>query len=68
MTNSTQAGNKIDRRTGCIDRRVCDERRDHDRLSYMKKDCRGNLPRRDSDMDGRMIEGELWWSSSQQFF
>jgi len=68
MSHSEQVESKVDRRAGCEDRRICDERRSDERISHMKKACRKNLPRRDSDMDGLMVEGELWWSSSQQFF
>ena len=68
MRHPEQVENQIERRAGSVDRRACEERRSEERLSLMKKDCRKNLPRRDSDMDGLMVEGELWWSSSQQFF
>ena len=68
MRHPEQVENQIERRAGGVDRRACEERRSEERLNHMKKDCRKNLPRRDSDMDGLMVEGELWWSSSQQFF
>ena len=57
-----------DRRMGRLDRRANEERRNEDRLSHMKGECRNNVPRRQSDMAGRMIEGELWWSSSRHNF
>ena len=59
---NTDTKNNIERRTGAQDRRVNDERRNHDRMSHMKAECRNNAPRRGADVAGKMVEGELWWS------
>ena len=59
---NTETKNDIERRMGTVDRRANDERRNHDRMSHMKGECRSNTPRRGSDMAGKMVEGELWWS------
>lgn len=59
---------QVERRVGAIERRSDNERRNQKRTSFMKMECRSEVPRRDLDRDERMEEGELWWSSSQQFF
>ena len=68
MTNLGHSENTIDRRAGSVERRVGYERRSEERLGDMKMDCRNSVPRRGSDMDEKIMEDELWWSSSQQFF
>ena len=59
---NTEMKNYGERRMGALDRRVNDERRNHDRMSHLKGECRSNTPRRETGMAGKMVEGELWWS------
>lgn len=59
---NSESGSAVDRRTGNLDRRLNGERRNKDRLLHMKGECRSNVPRRNSDVAGRLVEGELWWS------
>ena len=61
LTN-TESGNANERRAGSRDRRTSGERRNMERLKYMKGECRCNEPRRVTDMAGRLVEGELWWT------
>lgn len=66
MSHSTNMGSgaQSEQRAGQPDRRVSGERRNQERLKYMKGECRCNAPRRQLDTGGRMIEGELWWSGN----
>lgn len=67
QTRNTEDEKVTDRRNGEMDRRMNEDRRNLDRLSYMDADCRSDVPRRNSDIISSMIEGELWWSRQQIF-
>lgn len=58
----------IDRRMGNLDRRLDGERRNEERLIYMKSECRNSIPRRNLDLEGTMVAADLWWSNNQQFY
>ncbi len=60
-------GEKIERRKHWMDRRKMPERRNPARLMHMESDCRNNIPRRESDIIGTLVEGELWWSGDRSF-
>ena len=62
MTHLTQSSGTIERRTGSEDRRSDSERRSEERLSYEDGEFRSSDPRRDMDVNRRLIEGEWWWS------
>ena len=64
MSHSINTGNEneAEQRSGRGDRRVSGERRNIERLKHMKGECRCNVPRRGTDMAGRLVEGELWWT------
>ena len=67
MPHSEKTSNveKVERRKHWRDRRKVSERRNQERLSHMESDCRNNVPRRESDVSGTLVEGELWWSGNQ---
>lgn len=58
---------KQERRKHWRDRRSALERRSCARLSNMDGECRNNVPRRESDVAGKLDEGELWWSGDRKF-
>ncbi|MDH3343542.1 MAG: hypothetical protein OEY06_08295 [Gammaproteobacteria bacterium] len=60
MSHPIENGNE-QRKSG-VERRVNDERRNQERLNHMKGECRNNTPRRATDVAGRLVEGQLWWS------
>ena len=70
MPHSENTSNveKVERRKHWRDRRKVSERRSQGRLSHMEEDCRNDSPRRESDITGTLVEGELWWSGHQSFF
>ena len=69
MSHSENVSNvkKIERRKHWRDRRKMSERRNPERLHHMESDCRNNVPRRESDIIGTLVEGELWWSGDRSF-
>jgi len=58
---------KIERRKHWRDRRVLVERRNSGRISQAEYDCRDGAPRRESDIAGKLVEGEIWWSGDRRF-
>jgi hypothetical protein len=56
-----------ERRKHWNDRRKTADRRNQERLNHMGEDCRNNIPRRESDIIGTFVEGELWWSGDRRF-
>lgn len=58
---------KMERRKHWRDRRAEAERRNQARLNRMDGECRNNTPRRESDLAGTLVEGELWWSGDRTF-
>lgn len=69
MSHSKNTPNveKIERRKEWIERRKMPDRRNQERLNHMGEDCRSNVPRRESDVAGTLVEGELWWSGDIRF-
>lgn len=65
---NTENSSNNERRASDIDRRTNAERRSKERLACMRAECRKNVPRRESDSAGRLIEGELWWNGTHRFF
>jgi len=57
-----------ERRRNWRDRRVGEERRNPERLKHMDGECRSNVPRRSSDLAGKLEDGEYWWSGDRRFF
>ncbi len=66
-TNTQTNVTRIERRKHWRDRRMKDERRNPVRISHMNDECRDAAPRRDSDIAGTLVEGELWWSGDNNF-
>ena len=66
-TNITPGDVKLERRKRWRDRRTAFERRNFARLERMDGECRNNVPRRESDLAGKLDEGELWWSGDRKF-
>lgn len=58
---------KIERRKHWRDRRVLEDRRNSSRLGQAGYDCRSYVPRRESDISGSVVEGELWWQGDRRF-
>lgn len=58
---------RIERRRNWRDRRLGAERRGSERLRKMEYDCRSYIPRRESDISGSAIEGEIWWGGDRRF-
>jgi len=67
MTGVMQGSDMVERRVGSDDRRCMGERRSEERLSYEDGEFRSSNPRRDKDVNRRLIEGELWWSRQSLF-
>jgi len=69
MTQTTTTTNvsKIERRKHWQDRRMNNERRNPVRIGHMNDECRSDVPRRDSDIAGKLVEGERWWSGDRNF-
>lgn len=69
MSHSENTSNveKIERRKDWIERRKMPDRRNQERLNHTDEDCRNNIPRRESDITGTLIEGEIWWSGDRRF-
>ncbi len=53
----------IERRKGWSDRRTEDDRRNSQRLSLISYDCRTGQPRRQSDIGGKLNDGDVWWNT-----
>ena len=51
----------VDRRKHWRDRRSGVERRCSSRKQHEAFDCRSGIPRRQSDIDGELYDGEVWW-------
>jgi hypothetical protein len=66
-SNITPNTEKAERRRHWHDRRSESDRRNKERLNHMDDDCRNNIPQRESDVIGTLVEGELWWSGDQRF-
>ena len=58
---------KIERRKHWYDRRAHADRRNQERLGHTEYDCRSYVPRRQSDVAGGLVEGEVWWSGDRRF-
>lgn len=56
-STDTEDEKKNDRRVGREDRRVSCERRNEERLNHMKSEYRSHTPRRESDAEGKKVEG-----------
>lgn len=69
MSHSENTPNveKIERRKDWIERRKKSDRRNQERLNHADEDCRSNIPRRESDITGTLVEGELWWMGDRRF-
>ncbi len=52
----------IERRKHWIDRRGGEDRRNPQRLKLVSYDCRSGQPRRRSDADGKLSDGDIWWN------
>ncbi len=53
---------KIERRKHWRDRRQSsDDRRNQQRLRLVTYDCRTGQPRRQSDVGGKLADGDVWW-------
>lgn len=50
-----------DRRLNWLERRSNDERRNSYRVHLMQEECRGGIPRRESDISGALSEVDVWW-------
>lgn len=58
---------KIERRKHWYDRRVDVDRRNLERLCQTEYDCRSYVPRRELDIAGGLVEGEVWWNGDRRF-
>ena len=67
MPQKTSKVAKTERRKRWNDRRKVPDRRNPARLHHMNEDCRSNIPRRESDISGTEVDGELWWSGDRRF-
>lgn len=66
-TENTSNVESAERRKHWNDRRKASDRRNQERLNHMDEDCRSNVPRREADVIGTYVEGELWWSGDRRF-
>jgi hypothetical protein len=58
---------QIERRKHWRDRRACLDRRNPERIAHSGYDCRSDNPRRQSDIDGDLAEGDIWWNSDESY-
>jgi hypothetical protein len=56
-----------ERRKHWRDRRSVPDRRNPERVSHSGYDCRTGVPRRQSDVSGESVEGEIWWNSDDSY-
>ncbi len=54
----------FERRMHWRDRRAGSDRRNNGRLNLTRYDCRSGAPRRKSDVDGTLTDGEVWWNDA----
>jgi len=52
----------VERRKKWRDRRASNDRRNPQRLSLVSYDCRSGQPRRQSDIGGKLNDGDIWWN------
>jgi len=56
----------VERRKHWRDRRRANEdRRNPARMRLLSYDCRSGLPRRQADISGDLIDGEIWWNEKK---
>ncbi len=63
MSKKSSASNieAVERRKHWRDRRVESDRRNPARLRLVTYDCRSGAPRRESDIAGKLSDGDIWW-------
>ena len=66
MRNSNDS-TPVERRKHWRDRRATPDRRNPERVLHDGFDCRSGAPRRQSDIGGELVEGEIWWNSDESY-
>lgn len=52
-----------ERRKHWQERREFPDRRNPERILHSVYDCRSGVPRRQSDISGDQVDGDIWWDS-----
>lgn len=66
--NKSNGDKTEERRKHWRDRRSTPDRRNQQRLQLTSYECRSVVPRRQSDADGELTEGEVWWQQDNDVF
>jgi len=59
--DKSKGDRKEERRKHWRDRRLTPDRRNPERILHSEYDCRSGVPRRQSDIGGELVEGDVWW-------
>lgn len=65
--NKSKSDRKEERRKHWRDRRITPDRRNPERLQRAAYDCRSGVPRRQSDIGGELVDGDVWWQQDENY-